>query len=628
MLYNRKRTVLVMAGLLAAGVAGCSSDKPVHNNPPVAAQDLNAKVYQGYPALNGTIENFAALAFDSPVLVRGYGLIAGLPRTGSGEMPPEVRAALLNRLVKNGIGFLSKGTAQYNPARILSSRQVAAVLVEGVIPPLATKGTNFDLRVVALPNTQTTDIRNGLLWTVPLRVHIRFGNRSHPMAAGRGPVFCDPILPGGKGLLPANAMVRSGTIMAGGIVRHSQPVVLDLYAPSYRIAALIQRVINERYGGFPPVAAAQNDTLITLKIPPEYRSRPAEFVDLVMHLYLRQDVPGFTHSQALVLLKALHDPMAPHRQLSVALQQLGRTILPLLRQHYHSSDPTVAFYAARAGAMMGDEDAISVLGRVALNEGSTFRLASLQALTHCHDAVRATLYMTKLLASRQVPIRLAAYKALLNMHSGAVYSQSVGGKFYLDIVPAPGRTLIYATQTGVPRIAIIGPVPSLPAGALYISQHSALTVNYPFAAAAIASRPAAALPASPAASTNLPVQLIYRDRISGDQTVLATGPALPNVLIALGQAPNPFAPKYDPRTKYIAASYQRIIEMLYTMCQAGQLPATFMLQESPQNQVALFASLNKPRPSGHLLNGSANATQRGAGVSPFTTKLPGEESSH
>ncbi len=236
--------------------------------------------------------------------------------------------------------------------------------------------------------------------------------------------------------------------------------------------------------------------------------------------------------------------------------------------------------------------------------------------------------MTKLLASRQVPIRLAAYKALLNMHSGAVYSQSVGGKFYMDIVPAPGRTLIYATQTGVPRIAIIGPVPSLPAGALYISQHSALTVNYPFAAAAIASRPAATLPASPAASTNLPVQLIYRDRISGDQTVLATGPALPNVLIALGQAPNPFAPKYDPRTKYIAASYQRIIEMLYTMCQAGQLPATFMLQEPPQNQVALFASLNKPRPSGHLLNGSANATQRGAGVSPFTTKLPGEESSH
>ncbi len=630
-IFKRGCHGVVVLTVAAVGMAlsGCSNGRS-GKAPPVARQDLLPRPAL-YPALHGTIKSYAAVASANPVLVRGYGIVAGLPNTGSGEMPPEIRSMMINRMLKNNIGFLSHGTAQYDPAKILRSRQVAAVFVEGVIPPLAMRGTTFDLKVMALPNTQTTSLANGLLWTTPLRVHVGLNNLSRVVARGRGPVFCNPIEASGGKLVKAGTILRMGRVMAGGIVSIKIPVILELYTPSYRFSYLIQQIINQRYAGNPPVASAENDRIVQLRVPRRYQNNPAHFVNMVMHLYLEQNVPGFTQAQAKRLLKALGDPTAPLNQISMALAQLGRTVLPEIEPYYHSADARVAFYAARAGTLIGDEDAVTVLKQIVTEGHGPYLMEAVKTLEHSRDALRSSLAFQHLLQSPDPRTRLLGYKALLQIHSSEIYSQAVGGKFMLDILASGGPTLIYATRTGDPRVAIIGRVPKLLPGSLYVSQGNAITVNYPLQTAA--QKPQRAGHGKAQRSANLPVKLYYRDPLTHQLIEMSCGPELPDVITALAQAPNPFSPRYNPRAPYIAASYERIVAMLFSLCANQDISGTFMMQKKAPPSMALYASLNEPRPSGHTLGvyrhghgwGMTPTTQPGHGVSPFSSSLPGEK---
>ena len=48
----------------------------------------------------------------------------------------------------------------------------AVVVVEGLIPPGATEGTRFDLRVFAHPMTSTTSLEGGRLYTTCLCLYM------------------------------------------------------------------------------------------------------------------------------------------------------------------------------------------------------------------------------------------------------------------------------------------------------------------------------------------------------------------------------------------------------------------------------------------------------------------------
>ncbi len=643
---RHKRQIFHLAGLagIAAAAAlvlsGCNGARR-SGAPPITKQDRlpQPTIYSG---LKGTIGSVATLAYNTPTLVRGWGVIAGLPNTGSGEMPPEIRHIMIDRLLKNGVGFRSRNTGQYDPREILSSREISAVAVEGIIPALATRGTTFDLYVAALPGSQTTSLDNGLLWPVPLRVHLRRQFQSSPIAHGRGPVFCNPFSKTGH-LLKPTALTRNGRVIGGGVVTANLPVLLQLYTPSFRIAALVERIINERYGSFPPAATAENDVLISLHVPRKYQHNPSRFVNLALHLYLEQDVPGFKESQAAKLITDLHDPTAPHRQLAMALRQLGRTIIPILRQHYVSSRPSVRFYCLQAGTLLGDQDAIVKMVKIADDPTDTFQTVAVRALERCRDHVSATLAFTRLLALPQPTMRIMGYRALRHVHSALIYSQNVGGKFTLDVLQTNNPTIVYVTTTGRQRVAIIGKVPSLVPGSLYISPGNTITVNYPLptttptTATAPATQPVDGkkvtlfnngintAPAVKAAKLE-PVQLYYRGPLSHRTVTLACDAELPGLINALGGAPNPFSPKFDPHKAYIALSYQRMVVMLYKLCQSQELPAIFHIQKISHRRRTLYATLNRPR-----ANGSAPATTQPAattspanGTSPFNTGLPGE----
>ncbi len=604
------------AGLLCLSIlAGCSQG-PSSSNPPIAAQD-RVPLPSVYPALRGTVGQYAGLGYTGPIVVRGWGLVAGLPNTGSGQMPPPIRKLMLNRLLRAGIGFYTRGTGDIDPNQILNSKQVAAVAVEGAIPPLATQGTSFDVYLKALPNTGTTNLENGLLWPVGLRVHIRLADQSDVVARARGPVFCNPFTSKGT-LKPANAIVRNGRVIGGAMVLHSVPAVLELYTPSYRITDLIQRVINQHYGNYPAVATAENDQVVKVRILHRYRHYPMRFIRRIMELYLAGNVPGFNAHQAQVIIRSLRDPAAPHAALGVALEQLGEPIIPILNKHYNSSNPAVAYYCLQAGARLGDSDAITDISKIALDTTSPFERKAIYTLSHCHDRFLAGVTFRKLLRSASRKVQIMAYKALLTIHSSIVYSQEISQKFIMDIVPGHQRCTIYVTTHRIPRIAFLGRIPSLAPGALYISPRDALTVNYLPAKTKTANDKKTAPPKEP-------VTLYYRSPLTGQTVSMKCGAALPSILATLAGAPNPFAKHFNPHQPFIGASYQRVVEMLYTLCHSGQVDADFHMETISGKNRLLMATLNRPRPSRSTMTPSAKkglATQPSS--TPFSTRLPGE----
>ena len=358
----------------AALLAGCGGT----NSKSKAVRTFDERdfvVAKVYPALEGTVGQYAFFADSMPMPVEGWAVVGGLPGTGSGEMSPDVREYLTEQLYRSNAGSYAKGTEQFNPERILASSQISAVEVHGVIPPMARSGDPFDLYVKALPDSQTTSIEGGLLWTAPLKViGLRTDIDTRDMALARGPIYI-PSRADGATTQPSSRALRAGRVLGGGIVTESREMRLQLRSPSMRFAGAIQRAINSRLPQRDKCADAISDSIISLNVPLQYQNRPAQFVELVLHMYLAQDVPGFTDSQAQKLVKALEDPKAPHRELSLALEGLGRSILSdCIEPLYTSSNPTVRFWAGRAGAAMKDVGGLVVLEETIRDTKSPLRL--------------------------------------------------------------------------------------------------------------------------------------------------------------------------------------------------------------------------------------------------------------
>lgn len=610
------RGVAVVA--LAIALAACGgSEKPRAAAPPLQ----RARPPLAHPALAGTIGEIAVFANSTGSVVEGYGIVANLANTGSSDMPPPIRELLKEQLYTRGAGMRATGTEKFSPERLLSSRMVAAVEVRGRIPPLARRGTSFDLYLTALPGTQTTSLERGVLWTAELKDRGIMAPGEMGMADtfvvanGEGPVYCQPdLLPPASP--PDKRHLRSARVIGGGVVQADQPIRLQLYAPSAHSTQLIQRAVNSRWNDphtpFASTEVNSGHTVVTLRVPPEYQNHPREFVDLVLHLYLATEVPGYAPRKAAELLAALKTPGAPCRQLSLALQGLGRSILDdHLRPHYTAADPIVRFYTARAGAMLSDYTAMVVLQEIAKDSGSKFQLDAISALADAAAKVEtsaATRTLVELLDSTNLQVRIAAYHGLVNMNSPALRTGVVGRNFILDYVPSKGPALIYATQSGQRRIALIGKPAFLPAGLLYVSRDNSLTVNVPSkfsedlgdttptAPTAVVAPKAATKPSDKPAPRPESVTLYYRSPLTGRTATLKSADSLASVLARLGFTPNPRSKDYDPNAPFIGASYQQLIEMISCLTREQQIQAEFYLEPAPEPILSPTDVLSGGRP--------------------------------
>ncbi len=362
-------------------------------------------------------------------------------------------------------------------------------------------------------------------------------------------------------------------------------------------------------------------------------------------MFLEQAIPGFTERKAAELVKCLADPKAPHHDISIALQALGRSIMPdYLQPLYTSTDPEVRFWAGRAGAALNDVGGLVVLEEFAKDEASPFReeaVKNIVAISHSGDTIRATLSLMRLVNSPSTADRIAGYVGLVKVSSSAIRTYDVSKKFFLDIVRSDGPPLIYVTQSRVPRIALIGHDLQLPAGTFYVSPDNLLTINVsdPNAPAADAQSSAAdpnvltasALPgidppSAPAAPSSDPakkqnVVMYWRSPIGERSVNLKSPPGLTDVLIHLAWAPDPRLRGFDPHTQYIGASYQRVVEMLASMCKDQLIDAQFVLQPAPSTPTDLTNPLNT-RPEGSTQTQTQTQTPTQIPPSPPTRTTP------
>lgn len=391
--------------------------------------------------------------------VRGFGIVAGLGDRGSRECPRSIRDQLLQEMYKReAFGRRGLRQSRITPEMLLDNLDTAVVVVEGEIPAASSVGDRFDLTVRAIPGTQTTSLEGGRLYTMDLHIYRSTGGQSavegKALATGAGQIFMNPFT--GVEDAATKGDPREGMVLGGGEVKEDRRVRLVLSQPSYRRSQAIASRINERFGGSRKLANAVSASYVELDIPRQYRDDAFHFLALVRHLYLPQQ-PGFSEQRARELAEEILSESAPHADIALAWEGIGRTVIPLLQSLYSQKKPHARFYAAMAGLRLGDDLALDVMQDVVADSSSPYRLTAITELGYARNMTRAASVLRELLNDDDPRIRIEAYEALLARHDRFIRTENVGpDNFALDRVPSNRGNMIYVRRTGQPRIVLFG----------------------------------------------------------------------------------------------------------------------------------------------------------------------------
>ncbi|MBI5725123.1 MAG: flagellar basal body P-ring protein FlgI [Planctomycetes bacterium] len=466
---TRKVGIYASAVMLSAAfVAGCEpwDGQPFGRNKP---PEPTIKML---PYKVDTIAQYAANISKVPAAVGGYGVVVGLGRNGSSEVPAHVERYLVEYLTKQArLGSITHGTEDIKPREFLRDIDTAVVFIGGSIPPCSPGGTRFDVFIKVLPQTSTKSLMGGVL--MPAELYQVLGDSATPggpgeiRAVGGGEILLNPFLD------PTNPKDHAGLIQGripnGGLVSKDQPIRLQLFQPDYAKANIIMNRINERFGSVTSglkVANASNNYSIDITIPPAYKSDYKHLLDLIDHLSLASG-PGALENHARRIAKAMELPDANYEELALVWEAMGPQVLAIIRPLYKSSNPMTAFFAAATGMKLEDyEMAGQVVMKFAESAGSPAQFMAIEELGRHQGAIGAKSALRKLLDDDNEMVRVAAYEALASRGDQTITQLDVGGSiigekrmkgtFKLDLVNSSKGYVIYASQTGQPRFAIFG----------------------------------------------------------------------------------------------------------------------------------------------------------------------------
>ena len=492
----------LLASVLALGAcvatAGCSSNK----KKPASVRryhDLGPKKNLP-PYLKGSVYELTELANHVPYPVSAYGLVGQLRGTGDTDAPASVRQWMIKEMVRRGFGDSTRGFQDMQPGPILAHPDFAIVRVDAVLPPGARRGNRIDAWVSALPN-DTTSLSHGVLFETELKEE--GANAQAPSARldvwakCGGPILVNPayaLETSANPTGPAKASLRRGSVPNSGTVQQDRPLILILRQPQHSVARALERRINERFAreadrqrrnslvGY-LVAEAKDEGRVEFFVPQSYGGDWEHFAGVVTHLFLDPSV-GFATAKAKELAEAAVKPNAPLLDISYCWEGLGSPALPFCSKLMSHNDPAVAFAAARAAAFIGDSSyaAQEALTRIAQSRGHAFQLSAIQVLGRLPPSSALNDMLRRLLDSPEATVRIEAYKVLAASGDPSIMTNVVKRwedreKFLLDFVPSDGQTLIYASQRGRPRIAIIGRFPQIRDGLVFTALGNRLSIT-------------------------------------------------------------------------------------------------------------------------------------------------------
>jgi hypothetical protein len=297
-----------------------------------------------------------------------------------------------------------------------------------------------------------------------------------------------------------------------------------------------------------------------------------------------------------------------------ALEGIGAPALQYVLPMMVHPDPEVAYVMARAGAFIGDESgaAQAALLRMARNDAHPFQIAAVQTLGVLPASPERNLKLRDVLECRNALARIEAYKVLVRHQDSGVFTRWIndprdtrpvgerGEKFALDIVPSGGEPIIYASRSGIARVAIIGPRPALAQPVLFTAMDRRLMI-----ASAEAGGPN--------------VTIFYRDDQRREPVRMASRPDIGEVIARLGGDGAPEEDRFD-------FTYGEVVAILQSLARQRMITAAL-----PDGQVTLAPFIfEQPRDSRELIESAPAIEQSrpntdGAATSDETT--PGTEPS-
>jgi len=599
----RVRHGVIALGCLAAAVLfGCSKPATVRTVKPQATG-----IVRDAPAvLRGTIGARSALRGVQNTLVSGYGIVVNLNGTGGGDIDASIQTTMERELGLREIGKGNPmpGTALYNkltgqglsPREMLADKSVAVVVVRAVIPPGAPEGLAFDVYVTAL---NATSIEGGTLWSTNLRLgepSVFGAVQTRKLAVANGPVYINAFAEPGA---TDDGITRTvGRVLDGGVLVNPLNIEIVLDNPSSALASRITKVVNSRFperpGEITPTARGRSADSVAITIPREYRDRPGDFVKTLQFITIDNRFPD---ELARRYVQAMKDEPGLASELSWALVGLGEPA----RKHlggtnglYNSSSLVLQMAGLRAGAMLGDPRAAVALEEIARKAPSTLvRSEAITLLAMLAAGPRVDVALRDLSKSEELNVRVAAYEGLAERAERAqlrrlvqrelaqsgveefatpgwvlqaraeswippnsiqgVTREWIEGKFFLDQMVG-GRSLVYITQQGQPRIVLFGDEPQLNRP-LYVSMWSdrlMLTCD----------------------SEGGPVRIRYHDERTGMVTSGRVEPYYADLIRFMAHETTP----EDPRPG-LGMSYSEVVGALYEISRAGGTDAAFATEE-------------------------------------------------
>jgi len=412
--------------------------------------------------IDDTIGMYAEIFASDAIPISGYGLVGGLNGTGSSECPTQIRTYLQKYILQR------LGGAKVNVDDLISSPDTAVVIVEGMIPPAASKNQRFDVRVTALPGTQTTSLEGGWLYGVDLFETRQVGMGIKPLATAEGPVFTDSAISGSQD-------PRTGYVLGGGTVVEEYKVNLALRLPDYRIVSQIRNRINERFGYEIAVALAPGS--IELRIPTKYLEAKGRFIQLVRATYLVGS-PELTEKRIMTHIEKLAGSKDKNAS-EIALEAIGNAAMPKLAALLNSSDPEVRLRAARCMFNLGNQKGREALWGIATDKESSYRIEAIDALVNTSAGQDVTSMLQSLLRDDDLSVRLIAYENLVRLKDVTVSRKLIANSFYLDQVTQTGKPAILVSRRIQPRIALLGSPIYCRSNIFIETQDGTITINVP-----------------------------------------------------------------------------------------------------------------------------------------------------
>ena len=301
---------------------------------------------------------------------------------------------------------------------------------------------------------------------------------------------------------------------------------------------------------------------LKLHTPPEFAARPDHFIQLVTHLYLPNH-PAFYERKLRELARMISSASADAERVSLMWEGIGRVGVAQIQPLYTHENPSVRFYAARAGLRLKDVTALPVMTEIAATPRHPHRLPAVKELGECAFQA-ATVELTPLLDDEDQEVRIAAYEGLLqHRHASAIQTQVFPNpldpsetNLILDVVESGGEPLIYVRRTREPRVAVFGTRTPLTLPLFYSHPEERVVLN--------------------ALAKTDDITLFYRapqsQRLSEK---IMVPPRLIDLIVALADLP---VKDEAGRLRGVGLNYSQVVQVLAALEREGAIPARVVLE--------------------------------------------------